>query len=261
MGTETSGRNELDKPKSLREFWPYYVCEHLDPLNRFLHALGSTLVIVLFVAVLLSGVWWGLLLLPVIGYGFAWIGHFFVQKNKPATFHYPVWSFICDFIMVYKIYNNTMDEEVEKIKKQKGLVSVVLLLSFSFALSLSSDLWADEEDMKQLNPCERYEDFYNRKKLQEAAEVEKNRGIMEIKKEREEAAREAEFNREEWARTRKQNDNDTELLEAAYLKEQKEQRNKELAIEREYSRHMDKVQQARQSHCSIPENEEYGLEQ
>ncbi len=86
--------------KSFREFYPYYLSEHRDVNCRRLHVLGSALVLVvtaLVVARVLSP-WW-LISLPVIGYGFAWIGHFFFEKNRPATFRHPLWSFIGDWVM------------------------------------------------------------------------------------------------------------------------------------------------------------------
>ena len=80
------------------EFWPFYVSQHRHPLNRGLHFLGTTLVLVLAVAaVLVSPLW--LLAAPVAGYGFAWIGHLVFEKNKPATLTHPLWSLRGDFRM------------------------------------------------------------------------------------------------------------------------------------------------------------------
>lgn len=85
---------------SFREFYPYYLSEHRDPTCRRLHFIGSALILVLIglvVATVLSP-WW-LLAIPVVGYGFAWVGHFFFEHNRPATFTYPVWSLIGDWVM------------------------------------------------------------------------------------------------------------------------------------------------------------------
>ena len=86
--------------KSYDEFFLFYLQQHRNPANRALHATGTTLGILAIVAALLLGhPWWGLLFFP-IGYGFAWTGHFLIEKNKPATFGYPFWSFISDFRML-----------------------------------------------------------------------------------------------------------------------------------------------------------------
>lgn len=84
---------------SFREFYPFYLQEHQNPVNRGLHFFGTSLVILTLVGALLSGRWLLLLLLPIFGYGFAWIGHFAVEKNKPATFKHPFYSLIGDFVM------------------------------------------------------------------------------------------------------------------------------------------------------------------
>ena len=85
--------------KSFREFYPYYLEEHATPACRRLHFIGTTLVLL----VVASSVWrreplW-LLLAPVVGYGFAWVGHFVFEKNRPATFTHPVYSLVGDFVM------------------------------------------------------------------------------------------------------------------------------------------------------------------
>jgi hypothetical protein len=71
---------------TFREFWPYYVREHAKPVTRALHFIGSTIVLALVAAALVTGRFWLLALTPVAGYGFAWIGHFGFEKNRPATF-------------------------------------------------------------------------------------------------------------------------------------------------------------------------------
>jgi len=77
---------------SFAEFYPYYLEEHSDPRCRALHYVGSSLVHAVLAWVLVSGTWFALLLLPVVGYGFAWAGHFFFEHNRPATFRHPVYS-------------------------------------------------------------------------------------------------------------------------------------------------------------------------
>lgn len=86
--------------KSFAEFWPYYLSEHGKPTTRALHCIGSLLAIAVVVAFIVSGRWWLFPLALVPGYAFAWIGHFFVEKNRPATFTYPLWSFMGDWKML-----------------------------------------------------------------------------------------------------------------------------------------------------------------
>jgi hypothetical protein len=85
--------------KSFREFYPYYLQEHANRSCRALHFVGSWLVLVVVgLAIFQVNAWW-LLLAPVIGYGFAWAGHFFFEKNRPATFTYPLYSLMGDWVM------------------------------------------------------------------------------------------------------------------------------------------------------------------
>lgn len=86
--------------QSFREFYPYYLSEHQNVMSRRLHVIGTSLTIVLFIFILVSRSWQFLILLPICGYGFAWVGHFFFEKNKPATFKYPSWSLLGDFVML-----------------------------------------------------------------------------------------------------------------------------------------------------------------
>jgi len=88
---------------SFREFWPFYLQEHSHPVNRRLHFIGTLLVHLLIIAALVTHHARWLLALPVIGYGFAWVGHYIIEKNRPATFKHPLWSLIADFKMFYCI--------------------------------------------------------------------------------------------------------------------------------------------------------------
>ena len=89
-----------EKFKSFSEFYPFYLSEHANSSCRGLHYIGSSLVLALLGYVLATGSWMLLWLLPVIGYGFAWIGHFVFEENRPATFQYPLWSLIGDWVML-----------------------------------------------------------------------------------------------------------------------------------------------------------------
>jgi len=84
---------------SFAQFYPYYLDEHANPACRRLHFIGTTLVIALLAYTIGSGQWLLLLAVPFAGYGFAWIGHFFFEKNRPATFQHPFYSLLGDFVM------------------------------------------------------------------------------------------------------------------------------------------------------------------
>jgi hypothetical protein len=88
---------------NFRDFYPFYLDEHRNRTCRRLHFIGSSLVLLVLLAVLLTARWWGLLLLPLIGYGFAWVGHFFFEHNRPATFKHPLYSLMGDWVMFAQI--------------------------------------------------------------------------------------------------------------------------------------------------------------
>ncbi|HVO90144.1 MAG TPA: DUF962 domain-containing protein [Casimicrobiaceae bacterium] len=84
---------------SFRDFYPFYLAEHSRPGCRRLHVVGTMLVIAcIAVALLTRNAWW-LLGVPLCGYGFAWLGHFLVEHNRPATFTHPLYSLAADFVM------------------------------------------------------------------------------------------------------------------------------------------------------------------
>lgn len=84
---------------SFAQFYPYYLQEHSNRTCRRLHFVGTSLVIALAASAVVTGAWWMLWLLPVAGYGFAWLGHFGFEKNRPATFQHPFYSLWGDFVM------------------------------------------------------------------------------------------------------------------------------------------------------------------
>ena len=104
-----------ERVPSFARFWPYYVGEHRHPVCRALHFVGTNSGI----TVLVSGIALGKpLLLPlafVCGYGLAWVGHFFVEHNRPATFKYPLWSFAADFKMLGLMFAGKMGDEVTRL--------------------------------------------------------------------------------------------------------------------------------------------------
>ena len=88
---------------SFREFYPYYLGEHADRRCRRLHFIGTSLAVLQWLAALALREPWLLLSGLVTGYGFAWAGHFFFEKNRPATFTHPLYSLIGDFAMARDI--------------------------------------------------------------------------------------------------------------------------------------------------------------
>lgn len=86
---------------SFNEFWPYYLAEHSKAGTRLLHLIGTSIALGSVVVLVLIGKWWLFPLALVPGYGAAWVGHFFIEKNKPATFQYPLWSFMGDYKMIW----------------------------------------------------------------------------------------------------------------------------------------------------------------
>ncbi|MFC3093696.1 DUF962 domain-containing protein [Alteromonas sediminis] len=85
--------------KSFSDFYPYYLKEHSNPTCRTLHFVGSWIVLFLLATAIYLQNPWLLLLMPVAGYGFAWVGHFFYEHNKPATFKHPWYSLMGDWVM------------------------------------------------------------------------------------------------------------------------------------------------------------------
>ena len=81
------------------DFYTYYLQEHRDSTCRRLHFVGTSLVILILATALLSASWLLLCVLPLAGYTFAWVGHFFFEKNRPATFKHPLYSLLGDFVM------------------------------------------------------------------------------------------------------------------------------------------------------------------
>src|SRR5262245_38831073 len=82
------------------DFYPFYLSEHRNATSRRLHVLGTSIVIVVVLLSLASGRYWGLLVALALGYGLAWAGHFFFEKNRPATFKHPFYSLAADFVML-----------------------------------------------------------------------------------------------------------------------------------------------------------------
>src|SRR5258708_29138394 len=113
---QLGGRATMNNQRYQRfeEFWPFYVGEHANPLTRSLHFWGTNnLFFWLTLAILRRSP--KLVLFAVISsYAFAWVGHFFVEKNRPSTFDYPILSALGDLHMFVKMWQGQMDTEVTK---------------------------------------------------------------------------------------------------------------------------------------------------
>lgn len=101
--------------QSFEEFWPFYVKEHAKKTTRLLHFVGTTGAMGCLAGAVLFRKPWLLLAAPVVGYGPAWFSHFFIEKNRPATFTYPAWSLRADLVMWTKMMRGEMDAEVERV--------------------------------------------------------------------------------------------------------------------------------------------------
>lgn len=100
--------------RSYAEFWPFYVREHSRPGTRLLHLIGTAAGLTVMIYFVAMGRWFLFPLGLIPGYACAWLGHFLIEKNKPATFQYPLWSFISDYKMIAMMLTGRMGGEIEK---------------------------------------------------------------------------------------------------------------------------------------------------
>lgn len=91
------------KYTSFKDFYPYYLSEHRETGTRITHFIGTSLFFVFTAAAIVLGKWWLVLIGIISAYKMAWIGHYFIEKNKPATFQYPLWSLMGDFKLYFEI--------------------------------------------------------------------------------------------------------------------------------------------------------------
>ncbi|KAJ3104704.1 hypothetical protein HDU97_008980 [Phlyctochytrium planicorne] len=89
--------------QSFKEFYPFYLGEHRNVTNRRLHIVGTTFVVMTLLRAIYKRSGSTLAMIPIFGYGMAWIGHFAFEKNRPATFKYPLWSLMGDFRMWFEV--------------------------------------------------------------------------------------------------------------------------------------------------------------
>lgn len=91
------------------EYYQYYLSLHQNKYTRRLHVLGQLATIIFVIGVIYSKVWVLLLLTPFIVYPFAWFGHFYFEKNKPAAFSRPIWAKVCDWVMLKDIITGKLE--------------------------------------------------------------------------------------------------------------------------------------------------------
>ena len=107
----TSGHNQ--PMETYEDFFPYYLREHSKPETRAFHYVGTGGLVATIIAAIAINPWL-FLLVPMVGYGFAWVSHFFIEKNKPATFDYPGWSLRGDFHMTWLFLTGRLKAALEK---------------------------------------------------------------------------------------------------------------------------------------------------
>lgn len=103
------------------DFYPYYLTEHARPINRAMHFVGTSLVIACFILGVVRADWRLFAIIPLCGYGFAWFGHFILEKNRPATFKYPFYSLGSDFVMFFHIITGQINKKVDEAHKTIGV--------------------------------------------------------------------------------------------------------------------------------------------
>ena len=104
--------------KTLKEFYPYYLTEHQQPVTQVLHFIGTLCGVIFGLGrSIQTGNWWYALIGLAIAYAFAWTSHFFFEKNKPATFQYPFYSFVSDFIMAFHLITFQLPKKMKQAKE------------------------------------------------------------------------------------------------------------------------------------------------
>ena len=104
-----------DRIQTFAEFWPFYLGEHRKPLTRAFHFVGTNAALALALAALWKHDARLLLAALLVAYGLAWVSHFFIEKNRPATFRYPLWSFAADWKMWALIWTGRLGPELRRL--------------------------------------------------------------------------------------------------------------------------------------------------
>jgi hypothetical protein len=96
-------------------FWPHYLAQHSRPATRGAHLLATVAWMGLLLAAVFTGRWWLAALIPVVAYGLAWFSHFFLEKNRPASFQYPLYSLLADHKMAFYMLTGRMKAELARL--------------------------------------------------------------------------------------------------------------------------------------------------
>ena len=104
-----------DRFESFDAFWPFYLGEHSQPATRWMHFFGSTAALGFAASAFVTGQWALLPAAAVCGYAFAWVSHFFIEKNRPATFKYPLFSFVADWKMWLMMATGRLNAELTRL--------------------------------------------------------------------------------------------------------------------------------------------------
>lgn len=114
-----------DRMTTFSEFWSHYVRAHSRKGTRILHAVGSVIALIIAMVAIVSNLWW-ILLAPLVGYGFAWYSHFYVEHNKPATFGHPFWSLAADYRMLFLTLSGRMEQHVRAARDGENEDAVMM---------------------------------------------------------------------------------------------------------------------------------------
>jgi hypothetical protein len=92
-----------ERYRSFGDFYPFYLSEHSNKVSRRLHFTGTSIAVALMITAAITQRWWLIAVALVQGYAFAWVGHYFFERNKPATFKYPAFSLMGDWRLWWEI--------------------------------------------------------------------------------------------------------------------------------------------------------------
>jgi hypothetical protein len=106
--------NRPREHQSFETFWPYYLQEHSKRATRNFHYVGTSLVVGIAIYAIVTTNWWLMLAMPLAGYFFAWLSHWRIERNRPATFTYPLWSLYADFKMWAMWLSGRLKPELQK---------------------------------------------------------------------------------------------------------------------------------------------------
>jgi len=115
----------MQEPRTFSDFWPYYVLAHRQPLTRIFHSTGTLIGWALIFAAIYYGRLWLILAAIVVPYAFAWVSHFFIEHNRPASFAHPLWSWLADQKMVAMVLAGRMDTEVQRCAALEGATTSI----------------------------------------------------------------------------------------------------------------------------------------